>query len=177
MRAPITGGIHSFDDQGTSSIEVENRIFRMLTGTAALEQPESHILSSPRLAALGPRARLPVVLLSFLSGLIGLGYQVMWFRLYADRLGSSGLTFLLVLVAFIGGLGLGSFLSEGLAVVLARIPALRHPLALVGAIELAIAGAALLTLVFHPSAAAFGGSYPFRLDARDIYVPTMTLRL
>ena len=71
--------------------------------------------SSSRSAAGRSSAWLAVVLLSCASGAISLGYQVMWFRLYAERFGSTGLTFLLVLVGFIGGLGLGALASERLS--------------------------------------------------------------
>jgi len=126
---------------------------------------------------VGARARLPVVLLSLVSGFLSLGYQVMWFRIYADRLGSTGLTFLLVLVAFIGGLGLGSLASPWVFERLARARQLAHPLAAVGAIEVGIALTALLTLVADPSLVRLGGPFPYAVDERGIWEPVLGLRL
>jgi hypothetical protein len=47
-----------------------------------------------------------------LSGLVSLGYQLVWFAFFADRFGSTALTFLLVLTSFIGALGLGAICSR-----------------------------------------------------------------
>ncbi|MBL8114933.1 MAG: hypothetical protein JNK60_18770, partial [Acidobacteria bacterium] len=46
-----------------------------------------------------------------LSGAAALAYQTVWYHALVDALGASGTTFLVVLCSFIGGLGLGSFLS------------------------------------------------------------------
>ncbi len=46
------------------------------------------------------------------SGGCALVYQVVWNHAFTERFGASGTTFLLVLCAFIGGLGLGAVLSK-----------------------------------------------------------------
>ena len=61
----------------------------------------------------GPvRFVLRLYLFYALSGLISLGYQVMWFRIYVDKFGSTNLTFVVVLCNFIGGLGVGALASR-----------------------------------------------------------------
>ena len=128
-------------------------------------------------AAPGPvpaelwRDRQLVLFLGLVSGLIGLGYQVIWFRLFADRFGSSNLTFSAVIVGFIGGLGLGSVASRPLLVRMARFRWMRDPIAAVGVIELAIAAGALLVLLVDPSRLSFAEAFPYSLDARGIYEP------
>ncbi len=47
-----------------------------------------------------------------LSGACALVYQVVWNHAFTERFGASGTTFLVVLCAFIGGLGLGAVLSK-----------------------------------------------------------------
>jgi spermidine synthase len=101
----------------------------------------------------------------------------MWYRIYADRFGSTNLIFLLVLVSFIGGLGLGSLVSRRLARAAESLRLVRNPLALVGVIEMGIACTALLTLVIHPSGSGLAGDFPYRPDARGILVPVLQLRL
>ena len=51
-------------------------------------------------------------LLYALSGFVSLGYQVIWFRVFADRLGATNLSFLVVLCGFIAGLGFGALASD-----------------------------------------------------------------
>jgi MFS family permease len=63
----------------------------------------------------------PIHLLYTLSGLLSLAYQVVWFRIYVDRFGSSTLTFALVLCNFIAGLGLGALFSKRLSDRVGRI--------------------------------------------------------
>src|SRR5262245_2316826 len=43
-----------------------------------------------------------------LSGACALVYQVVWYHAFEDQLGAAATTFLVVLCAFIGGLGLGA---------------------------------------------------------------------
>lgn len=119
-----------------------------------------------------------VSLASFFSGAIGLGYQVMWFRILADRWGSTNLTFVVVLLAFIGGLGLGALASGVLLRALYRWPRLTgNPLAAVGAIELGIALCACLTLVGNATALQVGGDFPYARDPRGIYTPVLALQV
>jgi spermidine synthase len=68
----------------------------------------------------------------FLSGVAGLVYEVVWARYLALSLGHTSYAVVAVLVAFLGGLGLGNYLA-GL-----RADRLRRPLALYGSIEIAV---------------------------------------
>jgi predicted membrane-bound spermidine synthase len=124
-----------------------------------------------------PCALVQVYLLSLASGAVSLGYQVMWFRIYAQRFGSTNLTFALVLVSFIGGLGVGALLSERLARALARRPGWANPLTQVGIIEIGIAIVALLTLVVDVSDLSAGGAFPYRVGASGIFEPALALSL
>lgn len=54
------------------------------------------------------------------SGFLSLGFQVIWFRLFTDRFGATSTSFLVVLVGFIGGLGVGALLSARVGRLLAR---------------------------------------------------------
>ena len=130
-----------------------------------MDEREVREPAEARVALVGARAWWPVVLLSSVSGVLALGYQVMWFRVHASRFGSTSLTFLVVLVCFIGGLGLGSLASRPLAATLRRLPGLAHPLALVGALELLIAGTALLVPLLDPSVIELGAGFPYHADA------------
>ncbi len=123
--------------------------------------------------------RLPVwlYLLTFLSGVISLGYQVMWFRIYADRFGSTTFTFLIVIIAFIGGLGAGALASRRILHWAGNIPLLSRPLRLVGWIELAIAATALLTWILDLSGAGASSTFPYVVDERGIFEPHFTLQL
>lgn len=124
------------------------------------------------------KTQLCVFMLSFLSGFISLGYQVLWFRIYADWFGSTNRTFLLVLISFIGGLGLGSLASGRLATLAAgKASWLKNPIALVGIIEVGIAVTALLTLIIDPLVSGAGGAFPYRPDSRGIHVPVFALQL
>lgn len=117
-----------------------------------------------------------VCLLYCLSGLLGLGYQVVWFRILVERFGSTNLTFALVVVNFIGGLGLGSLCSGRLAAALARGLRLRGPLTVYGALELlifAVLGLTALTQVFPLH---FGGSFPYQ-PHDGIFQQTLPYRL
>jgi spermidine synthase len=118
-----------------------------------------------------------VLFLGLVSGLIGLGYQVIWFRLFSDRFGSGNLTFAFVLVAFVGGLGLGSLASRPLLGWLTRLRPLRDPLIVVGAIEVMIAGGALLVLLVDPSRFLSNSPFPYFQDARGYYEPELALDL
>jgi len=74
-----------------------------------------------------------------LSGFISLGYQVAWFRILTDWFGSTNLTYTLVLLNFIGGLGTGALLSESIANQLDRLLGFRDRLRTYGAIEFLVA--------------------------------------
>lgn len=101
----------------------------------------------------------------------------MWFRLYAHRFGSTNLTFLLVLVSFIGGLALGALASRRLSRALVRWPGLEHPMTMVGCLELGIACTALVTLMVDPTSLGLGGAFPYQPDSRGFYQPILWLNL
>jgi spermidine synthase len=112
-----------------------------------------------------------VFLLYGLSGFVSLGYQVAWFRIFADRFGSTNLTFGLVVVNFIGGLGAGALASQGVAGRLGRALRLRDRLRVYGVVEILVAGSVLLTLLAQHLPADAWGSFPYVL--RDgVYAPT-----
>ncbi|MCE5229426.1 hypothetical protein LLG95_07500 [bacterium] len=112
-----------------------------------------------------------VYLLYCLSGLIALGYQVVWFRALVDRFGSTNLTFALVVVNFIAGLGAGSLASRRLAGFIERKLGLSGPFQTYGVVELLIAAGAALTPLSARIPADLWGSFPYRLAA-GIYQPT-----
>jgi spermidine synthase len=144
---------------------------------AGIADSESSNRSNGSQAETVSAPRGPVFALAFTSGFVGLGYQVVWFRLDADRFGSTILTFLLVLVSFIGGLGLGSLASNRVARRLGRLAWLSDPLAVVGVIEIGIALTALSTLFLDPSGIAGRPGFHYRADARGIYEPSLLLHL
>jgi spermidine synthase len=78
--------------------------------------------------------------LFFLSGISGLLYEVVWFRMLGRILGNTAYATATVLAAFMAGLALGSLLT-GRAIDRARRPLLRY-----GLLELGIGLTALLTL-------------------------------
>ncbi|MEN6626028.1 MAG: hypothetical protein ABFD69_07375 [Candidatus Sumerlaeia bacterium] len=106
-----------------------------------------------------------------LSGLIALGYQVVWFRVLVDRFGSTNLTFVLVVVNFIGGLGAGALASRRLGGFLERALRLKGPFQTYGLVELLIAAAALLTPLAALLPADLWGHFPY-VYKQGIYQPT-----
>ncbi|MFT5172504.1 MAG: spermidine synthase [Gammaproteobacteria bacterium] len=98
-----------------------------------------------------------------LSGFISLGYQVVWFRIFADRFGSTALTFLLVLGSFIGGLGLGAICSRAATQRLALNGRRLEPLRVYGLVELLVTSTALLTLAVAFIPADLWGDFPYQL--------------
>lgn len=117
-----------------------------------------------------------VYFLYAISGLIALGYQVVWFRTLVDRFGSTNLTFVLVVVNFIGGLGAGALASRRLADFIQAKFKLGGPFQTYGVIELFIAAAAALTPLSGHIPADLWGHFPYRL-AGSIYQPTHIYQL
>ena len=113
-----------------------------------------------------------VYLLYALSGGLSLSYQVVWFRIFIDRFGSTNLTFILVLCCFIGGLGLGALLSRNVQQWLTQCTRVEDPLRLYGLLELGIAAAVLLTFGLRVVPANLWGVFPYQLDSDGIYVQT-----
>jgi spermidine synthase len=96
-----------------------------------------------------------------LSGFISLGYQVAWFRIFTDWYGSTSLTFALVVCSFIGGLGVGAVQSQRIARLAARALRTGDALRVYGAVEIAIAAAAGLTVLLGVFPAA---DFPYAPD-------------
>ncbi len=103
----------------------------------------------------------PVSLLYAVSGFVALGYQVVWFRLFVDRFGSTNLTFVLVVTNFIGGLGVGALASERVTGAIARRLRLSNPVATCGAVEVLVAASLLLTAAFQLADVRIGGEFPY----------------
>jgi spermidine synthase len=83
------------------------------------------------------------------SGAAALIYQVVWFQQLSLAIGSSALSLGVLLATFMGGLGVGSVLAS-------RDGALRSPLRLYAALELAIGIFGIVTLAAIP---LLGGAY------------------
>lgn len=79
--------------------------------------------------------------LFFVSGVCGLMYEVVWVRMLTRILGSTSYATSTVLAVFMGGLALGSYLSGRF------IDRVRRPLLWYAGLELAVAVAALTTLI------------------------------
>ena len=105
-----------------------------------------------------------------LSGFISLGYQVAWFRIFTDWYGSTSLTFALVVCSFIGGLGVGSLYSERITRFVAKLLRTGDVLRVYGAVEIAIAAAAGVTVLLGAVPAAAPGAFPYTLEGA-IWVP------
>ncbi len=104
-----------------------------------------------------------VHLLYALSGFVSLGYQVAWFRIVADRFGSTNLTFALVVCNFIGGLGVGAMASRRLSHWLAGKTGIRDRLRLYGLIELMVTLTVLLTFAAAALPPDIWGDFPYHL--------------
>ena len=118
----------------------------------------------------------PLLYLYCLSGLVSLGYQIAWFRIYADRFGSSSLTFLLVLTCFIGGLGFGAIGSARVTAWIQRQLPQVTGLQVYGLVEILIATLVLLTVVSGWLPASPWGAFPYVLDD-GVFVPSAIDRL
>lgn len=93
-------------------------------------------------ASTGPSIARPrlALMLAFVSGLTSLGYQNLWTRILSSGTGSSSYIFTSILAIFLIGIAIGAF-------VFARyLSRTRHPIALLGLAELALAIVVLATL-------------------------------
>ena len=120
-------------------------------------------------ASTVPAGRKGLVLALYgLSGLLSLGYQVVWFRVFADRYGATTFTFGLVVLCFIGGLGLGAWNGRRFCDWLAGRTGIRSPLKVYGAMECLVAAGLLLTFLFQmvslPPSGATAYSFPHAID-------------
>ncbi|MHC4447895.1 MAG: spermidine synthase family protein, partial [Planctomycetota bacterium] len=117
-----------------------------------------------------------VYLLYCLSGLVSLGYQVAWFRIYVDWFGSTNLTFALVLCNFIGGLGVGALASRPVADRVGAMLKIDDRLRVYGVIELLVAASILLIALARLIPANAWGSFPYEQHG-DMYVHTQLYQL
>lgn len=91
------------------------------------------------------RPFLPVLILLFVgSGCAALIYEIVWFQMLQLVIGSTGISLGVLLGAFMGGMCLGSLLLPRV------VPLDRHPLRVYAALELAIAGVAIVLLALIP---------------------------
>lgn len=96
-----------------------------------------------------------------LSGACALAYQVVWYHAFVDGLGAASTTFLVVLCAFIGGLGLGAASSSRFFRLLSRLTSDRG-LRSYGLVELLLTLSALvLLLLTRLPAASRPGGFPY----------------
>lgn len=94
-----------------------------------------------------PAARryLPLLLVLFVvSGVCALIYEVVWFQLLQNVIGSTAVSLGVLLATFMGGMCLGSLALPRL------VPPHRHPLRVYAVIELGIGVIGILTLLFVP---------------------------
>lgn len=119
---------------------------------------------------------LRVFLVYALSGFISLGYQVAWFRIFADRFGSTNLTFALVVCSFIGGLGAGALASKPVTGWVGRTLGRNDRLKTYGLVELLISATALLTILAAYLPADLWGEFPYVLTD-GIWMQTLTYQV
>ncbi len=85
------------------------------------------------------RPRLALIV-AFVSGLTSLGYQTLWNRILSSGTGSTNYIFTSILVFFLTGIAIGSYLFSK------RLSRSEHPVALLGLAEVALALLVLVTL-------------------------------
>jgi spermidine synthase len=90
------------------------------------------------------RARSGVLLLFFCSGAAGLGYQMVWVRMFAAGLGHETPAMLAVAGAFLAGMAVGAWFLDR------RISRSAYPARWYGGLELAIGSWGALTVLFIP---------------------------
>lgn len=125
-------------------------------------------------AGLGPRT---LCIAYGLSGACALAYQVVWYHAIVDGLGATSTTFLVVLCAFIGGLGLGSTTSARFFRLLSRLTS-DHGLRSYGFVELLVTFSALVLLLLTrlPAASLLGSLLyvPVPEGGLTLFVPAAT---
>lgn len=90
------------------------------------------------------RARSGLLLLFFCSGAAGLGYQMVWVRMFAAGLGHETPAVLAVAGAFLGGMAVGAWFLDR------RVSLSAHPARWYGGLELAIGCWGALTVLLIP---------------------------
>lgn len=104
--------------------------------------------------------RAAIFLLFFLSGVVGLVYEIAWLRQFRFIMGNTVYTTATVLTAFMGGLALGSFLCGRI------VDRLRRPLRAYGVIEILVGFyAAAVPLLMWPADPLYGWLYRHWGDA------------
>jgi spermidine synthase len=93
-------------------------------------RPGPSYVSRPRLA----------LIVAFVSGLTSLGYQTLWNRILSSGTGSTNYIFTAILVFFLIGIAIGSYLFTK------RLSRSEHPVLLLGLAEVALALLVLVTL-------------------------------
>jgi predicted membrane-bound spermidine synthase len=91
---------------------------------------------------------MPLLLIFFLSGVAGLLFETVWFRLAGLSLGNTVWTSSIVLAAFMGGLGLGNAAAAW------RGSSIRRPLRAYGLLELLVGGFGMGAVLLLPHATA-----------------------
>jgi len=89
-----------------------------------------------------PALRPRLLALAVGAGLSGMAYEILWFRALAVNLSNSVYSFTTILIVFLTGLGLGSWLFGKL------IDRVKKPVRFLAAVQILIAAATLLTAVF-----------------------------
>ena len=117
-----------------------------------------------------------VFLLYALSGFVSLGYQVAWFRIFADWFGSTSFTFALVVINFVAGLGVGALLSARIGNLLGKRFGMGDRLRIYGVVELIVSGTALLTIVAEQVLPGSFGTFPYYLQ-EGIWVQSIPYRV
>ncbi len=111
-----------------------------------------------------------------LSGLLSLGYQVVWLRHFVDRFGSSTFTFVLVICCFIAGLGAGALFSRPVSNALRRAMPRAGNLQIYGMFEILISTTVLLVYIESLIPADLMGTFPYALKD-GIYEPLLSYQL
>ena len=107
--------------------------------------------------------RLTIFVLFFLSGALGLLYEITWMRQFRIIMGNTVHTSATVLTAFMGGLALGSFLAGRV------VDRVRHPLRAYGVLELLVgAYALLLPVLMLPADPLYGWLYRHFADQAGV---------
>lgn len=120
------------------------------------------------------RARRGIGTAYALSGACALVYQVVWTHAFTERFGASEITFLVVLCAFIGGLGLGAILSKrAYAALEARFGG--RGLRNYGRTEIAIAVSSVVFFAVTKLKVGVraGGYRPTAVEGLTVYAPTV----
>lgn len=116
----------------------------------------------------------PIHAIYAVSGLLSLGYQVAWFRIFEDQFGSSQRTFAFVLINFLGGLAAGSLASRAVSARLARPFGAADPVRIYGLVELLVAITAALSWLLPLVPASVAGPFPYELVG-NVFEPSSSL--